>query len=97
MHLRRVDVARLVTLRARRGWSMAELARQSGVSYSMVKYIFAGERQPSDEIAEKIAKALHVQVGAFSVKDPVATARLPKVARRLTDTELESDRLKDAS
>jgi transcriptional regulator with XRE-family HTH domain len=97
MYLRRVDVARLVKLRARRGLSMAELARQSGVSYSMIKYIHAGQKQPSNEIAEKIAKALHVEITAFSVADHTAAARVPRRARGLTDAELESDRLKDAS
>lgn len=97
MYLRRVDVARLVKLRAIRGLSMAELARQSGVSYSMIKYIHAGQKQPSNEIAEKIANAMGVAITAFSVADHAAAARVPRCARRLTKDELASDRLKDAS
>jgi transcriptional regulator with XRE-family HTH domain len=73
MYLRRVNVAKLVRLRAKRGLTMAELARRSGVSYSMIKYIHAGEKQPSDVLAEKIAKALGVHTEAFS--DPIPQRR----------------------
>lgn len=61
-----IDVARLVELRATRGWTKAELARRSGVSYSMIKYVEAGERQFSDVTAVKIARALGCTPDDFS-------------------------------
>lgn len=69
MYLRRMNVAKLVRLRRKRGWNMTDLAEQSGVSYSMIKYIHWGEKEPSDVIAERIAQALEVEVEDFS--DPI--------------------------
>lgn len=66
MFRRRVDVAKLVALRADRGFSKAELARRSGVSYSMIKYVEAGDSQFSDVTATKIAKALGCTIADFS-------------------------------
>lgn len=48
---------------------MAELARQSGVSYSLIKYVKAGVCQFSDVTAQKIASALYCDIEDFSVPD----------------------------
>ncbi len=57
----------LVKLAAARDLSMAGLARESGVSYSMIKYVLAGQSQFSDRTAHKIAMVLGCPVEAFSV------------------------------
>jgi transcriptional regulator with XRE-family HTH domain len=75
MYDRLVDVPKLVALRARRGWTMAELARQSGVSYSMIKYVHAGEKQFSDVTAIRVADALRCHPDDFSIpKSPARVA-----------------------
>jgi transcriptional regulator with XRE-family HTH domain len=66
MHDRTIDIAALIAWRARRGMTMAELSRTSGVSYSLIKYVHAGERQFSDVTAHKIAVALGCTADDFS-------------------------------
>jgi transcriptional regulator with XRE-family HTH domain len=68
-----VDVPRHVALRADRGWSKAELARRSGVSYSMIKYVESGVCQYSDVTAAKVARAFGCSVKDFST--PKATSK----------------------
>lgn len=75
MYGRRVDPAMLVRLVAERGWSLAELARQSGVSYSLIRYVKDGVCQFSDVTAHKIATALGCKPEDFSVPDPTRTGR----------------------
>lgn len=77
MHEGPVDVPAFVALRAAAGMTMAELARRSGVSYSLIKYVQAGERQFSDVTALKIAHAMGCHPDDFTVS---------KVNRRRTRT-----------
>ncbi len=42
--------------------SVAELARQTGVSRRMLDYLERGERKPSLDVAQRIAKALRITV-----------------------------------
>ncbi len=58
MRARQIAVDHLGKLLAERDLSMAELARRSGVSYSLIKYVFAGTFQFSDRKAHAIALAL---------------------------------------
>lgn len=70
MHARIIDVDALVALRAERDMSMAELARRSGVSYSLIKYVHAGTFQLSDRTAYKVAVALGCRAEDFSRPKP---------------------------
>lgn len=70
MHGRVVDVEALVRLRAQKQLTMAELARRSGVSYSLIKYVHAGDRQFSDVTAHRIARALGCAPEDFSTPKP---------------------------
>ncbi len=83
MRARQIAVDHLGKLLAERDLSMAELARRSGVSYSLIKYVFAGTFQFSDRKAHAIALALSaapvighglrtVEVEDFSVPRPDA-------------------------
>lgn len=66
MHARVIDVGALVRLRAQSGLTMAELARRSGVSYSLIKYVHSRERQFSDVTAHRIARVLDCTPEDFS-------------------------------
>lgn len=60
----REDFTRCV---AASGLTQRELAELAGVSRSMIKYVMAGNSQPSDRIAAKLATALGCDVNDFSV------------------------------
>lgn len=66
MQRRVIDVEALLALRVARDMTMAELARRSGVSYSMIKYVHDGKFQFSDITAGRIADALGCRVEEFS-------------------------------
>ena len=53
-----LDVPRLDDLRIRALMSKAELGRRAGMSYSMIKYIFNGEKKASPVTVAKLAMAL---------------------------------------
>lgn len=74
MHDRVIDVRALIAIRADRGMTMTELARKSGVSYSLIKYVHAGDRQFSDITALRVARALSCSPEAFSTPKPVVEA-----------------------
>lgn len=63
---RRTDPAALLDLLLERGMTLIDLARTAGVSYSLIRYVMAGERQFSDLTAHKVAQALGCPVEAFS-------------------------------
>lgn len=67
MRDRTVDPAALNDLLTERDMTMVKLSKLSKVSYSMIKYVMAGQSQFSDRTAAKIARALGVDVTAFSV------------------------------
>ena len=52
----------LRSIREGRAMSVAELARQTGVSRRMLDYLERGERKPSLDVAQRIAKALRITV-----------------------------------
>ena len=59
------------TLRTKKGWSRAELARQSGVTPAAISRIFSskGKRSPTLETVGGIAKALGVEIMAIIVDE----------------------------
>jgi transcriptional regulator with XRE-family HTH domain len=54
---------RLKRLREKREWTQQELAEKVGVSRVTVARIEIGNRKPSLELLERLAKALKVKVG----------------------------------
>lgn len=57
----RIDRIKLVTELAKRDMTQARLAELSGVSRATINYVKGGKRC-TDEVGEKIAKALNVDV-----------------------------------
>lgn len=57
----RIDRIKLVTELTKRDMTQARLAEQAGVSRATINYIKGGKRC-TDEVGEKIAKALGVDV-----------------------------------
>src|SRR5215207_6094326 len=57
--------ARLAAHRARRGMKVSELARQVGVSPSLISQIERGQSRPSVSTLFALAEALEVPVDAF--------------------------------
>lgn len=66
MHGRHVSGESLRDIRERQGLFRAELARRSGVSLAWIKYIELDGRQPSGIVVYKLAKALKVDIDAFT-------------------------------
>ena len=54
----------------RSGLKPAQFARKAGISKSYLSEILAGERRPSPQLAEKIAKATKGEVSAESLVFP---------------------------
>ncbi len=61
--------------RDRRGWSLRELGKRSGVSYVTIQKIEAGTMSPTVMTLEKLAAALGVPLREFF---PAPTRRLRK-------------------
>ena len=57
--------ARLAALRAERGWSQDQLARQAGVSVAAVSGWEQGRREPGWKAVQALAAALGVSTEAF--------------------------------
>lgn len=57
----RIDRIKLVTELAKRDMTQARLAELSGVSRATINYVKGGKRC-TDEVGQKIAKALNVKV-----------------------------------
>ena len=47
---------------ATRGWSYRMLAKEAGLSQAFISLVLAGQREVSDNFAEKIAETLEVDV-----------------------------------
>lgn len=60
------DVAKLTALRNAKGWSMAELARQSDLAYSYIRKIHAGTHHLGKFAAPAVAAALGCNVEDFT-------------------------------
>lgn len=54
---------RLKRMREKRGWTQEDLASKVGVARVTIARIEIGNRRPSLELLERIAKALKVKVG----------------------------------
>lgn len=57
--------ARLKAIRLRRSWSQQRLAVEAGTHADSIVKLERGERQPSFELAWRLAKALRVSVADF--------------------------------
>lgn len=73
------DVAlMLADARSRRGWPVAEAAARIGISARMVRYLEAGQRVPSQPVAEDIISAYRLgDVDADALRE----VALPHVGR----------------
>lgn len=78
---RLIDPPRLVAIRANRGMTLKDLARTSGVSYTLLRYVQKGERELSDVTAVKVARALECAVEDFTVPKPRAEDQAEDQAR----------------
>lgn len=63
---RRTDVDKLTALRLAKGWTMAELARQSDLAYSYIRKIHAGTHHLGKFAAPNVAAALGCDVEDFT-------------------------------
>ena len=52
----------LQALRRQRGWSQAELARRVGVAKNTITRLEIGNRQPSVDLLERLARVLRVSL-----------------------------------
>lgn len=60
------SAAKLVALRKSRDISQRDLAKSASVSQAQIAELERGRRQPTINVAERIAKALGVSVGDLS-------------------------------
>lgn len=60
------EPSRLVLARRRRGWKRSELARRTGLKARTITAYELGERAPSDESLEELARALGFPPGFFT-------------------------------
>ena len=56
---------RIQELRGARGWSQVELAGKAGISRPYLARLETGRQDPRISVLAKIARALHVSVGAL--------------------------------
>jgi transcriptional regulator with XRE-family HTH domain len=71
----------LRTLRARSGYSLEQLAQQSGVSRAMLSQIELGRSVPSIKVSFKIARAFGVPFSALLTEQPKPATRVLPAAR----------------
>jgi len=81
------------------GWSMSELGRRCGVTHTTISRIINGERKPSDQLYDRLARALRVTPEGIRRRagilppSPPKTIRLSEPLRlfaSLTESEQES-------
>lgn len=60
--LRRSLARELRTRREKRGWTQAEAARRAGIGRAYWGLLEAGDRWPSDDVLERIARLFGVRV-----------------------------------
>lgn len=69
----RTDVDKLTALRHAKGWSLAELARQSDLAYSYIRKVNKGQTNLGKWAAPNVARALGCAVEDFTYRvDQVA-------------------------
>ena len=73
--VRRIDTAAFEALLDKRHMTKRDLAQMTGLSYTYVKYLANGERNPSRNSAELIAAALKVPVRRFVIETSVLRQR----------------------
>ncbi|HVY69845.1 MAG TPA: XRE family transcriptional regulator [Verrucomicrobiae bacterium] len=78
---------RVRELRARRGFSLATLAAQSGVSRSMLSLIERGESSPTAVVLEKVARGLGVVLASLFDDSASAKGAGEPVTRRARQPE----------
>ncbi|WP_246793768.1 helix-turn-helix domain-containing protein [Burkholderia perseverans] len=71
--------ARIRAERERRGWSLTDLARQSGVSRAMIHKIERGESSPTATSLAKLAGAFNLSMSALLALAELAEGRLLRV------------------
>ena len=72
-----------------RGWSMADLSRESGLSDGHISYIFSRQRKAGTEALEAIAKALRLPIEYVFRQ----AGLLPPTKEELDELELEWDQI----
>ena len=77
MPKRRVDIAELGRLLDERRMSLRDLQQATKLSWTFVKYVAAGERNPGRRSMSRIAAALGVPVDALTSGSPTAVDRRP--------------------
>jgi cyanate lyase len=65
---RRTDPAALRGLILEQEMTLREVSVATGLAYSFIKYVIAGERQMSDLSAHKVARVLGCNVDDFSTR-----------------------------
>lgn len=60
--------ARIRELRERRGWTLRDLSKKTGLSYSMLSHIETGKREGTSASIQKIADAFTISMGLL--QDP---------------------------
>jgi len=79
--------ARIAEERAKRGWSLADLAERSGVSRSMLSKIERQEASPTATVLLRIASAYGVTLAELLTAPAAALPRLARVAEQPTWTD----------
>ena len=59
------NIPAMIAIRRAQGLSQRELAKLAGIHYSTISLIEKGNRNPSDKVGNKIAKALDVPRAAI--------------------------------
>ena len=80
--------ARIHAERAERGWSLEQLAEQSGVSRAMISKVERGESSPTASLLGRLSSAFGLTLSQL-------LARAEQGGRRLLNREAEQDRWRD--
>jgi transcriptional regulator with XRE-family HTH domain len=78
---------RISTIRAERGWSLADLATRSGVSKAMLSKIEREEVSPTAAILVKIATAVNITLAELLTPELADDSRLLRMAQQPTWTD----------
>ncbi|MFZ3589650.1 helix-turn-helix domain-containing protein [Bacillus sp. DJP31] len=90
-----MDGKKIKDLRIRRGISLTELSKISGVSKSYLSFIESGkQKNPSIEVLEKLANALGVDVHSLISKDVYMQDELLYLDKEVIELALEMSRAK---
>lgn len=73
--VRHIDTDAFEALLDKRRMSKRELAERTGLSYTFIKYLASGQRNPRRGSAERIAAVLKVPVRRFVVETSVPRRR----------------------